>query len=88
MKLVERCTIIKPREATEEELFKLHSPDMITKLKATENILDQKELEEISSNYDFLYLHPVSIYFSSFRDTLLIIINLKCLFFIIYLFSS
>jgi len=53
--------LINPREAAEKELLKLHSSEMITKLKATENVVDQEQLEEISSNYDFLYLHPVSI---------------------------
>ena len=56
---MQRCLSIKPREATEDELLKLHTPDMITKLKDTENLTDEVALEDLSSQYDFLYIHPV-----------------------------
>ena len=60
LQLFQRCFSIKPREATEEELLKLHTPDMISILKSTENVSDEVALEELSSHYDFLYIHPVS----------------------------
>ena len=49
-------------EATEEELLKLHTPDMISILKNTECMSDEEALEKLSSKYDFLYIHPVRIY--------------------------
>lgn len=59
LKLLQRCLPLKPREATEEELLKLHTPDMISILKDTESISDEEALEKLSSKYDFLYIHPV-----------------------------
>ncbi len=60
LNLLQRCLRLNQREILEEEILKLHSPEMITLLKSTENIQDIATLEDISSNYDFLYIHPVS----------------------------
>ena len=57
--LFERCEEILPRDSTEAELLKLHTPEMISILKATEDTTDIDSLEELSSKYDFLYIHPV-----------------------------
>jgi len=57
--LFERCNEIPPRDSTEAELLKLHTPEMISILKATEDSTDIDSLEELSSKYDFLYIHPV-----------------------------
>lgn len=59
LQLLKRCVSIKPRDATEEELLKLHSPDMITKLKSTDKLVDEAALEELSSHYDFIFIDPV-----------------------------
>lgn len=47
---------------TEEEILKLHTPEMISVLKSTDNVEDEALLEEISSKYDFLFIHPVRTY--------------------------
>lgn len=65
---------IQPREATEEELLKLHNPDMITKLKNTDDLADENALEELSSCYDFIFIHPVRI----FNSPVLVFLTLKC----------
>jgi len=64
--LFERCLTIPPRESTEAELLKLHTPEMISILKATEDSTDVDALEDLSSQYDFLFIHP-----KSFRLSLL-----------------
>ncbi len=56
--LIQRCTEIQPRKATEEELLKLHTTDRIELLKGTDGSPDAEALEVISSGYDAVYIHP------------------------------
>ena len=51
---------IEPRNVTDEELLKLHVPEMISILKGTDGCTDEQLLEELSSRYDFLFIHPVN----------------------------
>lgn len=58
--LVERCKYITPRSAEYSELLSKHTPAHIEILKSTEGCNDEKKLEELSSKYDAIYIHPVS----------------------------
>ena len=56
--LLERCVEIAPREATPDELLKLHSPDRLELLQGTNGSPDAEALEALSSGYDAIYIHP------------------------------
>ena len=56
--MVERCSEISPRNATPEELLKVHSPDRIELLQGTNGSPDAEALEALSSGYDSIYIHP------------------------------
>lgn len=58
--LISRCLFVKPREATEEEILTKHSVEQVEILKATNECRDEEYLEELSSRYDAIYIHPVS----------------------------
>ncbi|XP_057378320.1 histone deacetylase 6-like [Daphnia carinata] len=58
LQLLNRCIYIKPRAATKEELLMVHTPEMISILKNTAGFSDEEALEQLSSKYDFLYIHP------------------------------
>ena len=58
--LIERCKFIQPRMATECEVLTKHTQEQIDTLKATKGANDEAALEELSSNYDAIYIHPVS----------------------------
>lgn len=57
--LVQRCKLIEPRRATENELLSKHSQKQIDILKATDGSTDSENLELLSSKYDCVYIHPV-----------------------------
>ncbi|XP_018305057.1 histone deacetylase 6 isoform X2 [Mycetomoellerius zeteki] len=56
--LVQRCKLIEPRRATENELLSKHSQKQIDILKATDGSTDSENLELLSSKYDCVYIHP------------------------------
>lgn len=58
--LVKRCKNIEPRDATPDEILRLHTREQIDILKATDGCSDQDILEKLSSKYDAVYVHPVS----------------------------
>ncbi|XP_058833510.1 histone deacetylase 6 isoform X2 [Topomyia yanbarensis] len=60
LKLVERCQLIEPRMATEAELLTKHTAEQVEILKATKECRDTDALEELSSHYDAIYIHPSS----------------------------
>ncbi|XP_053682261.1 histone deacetylase 6 isoform X1 [Sabethes cyaneus] len=60
LKLVERCQLIEPRMATEAELLTKHTPEQVEILKATKESGDPDALEELSSHYDAIFIHPSS----------------------------
>ncbi|XP_011060054.1 PREDICTED: histone deacetylase 6 isoform X3 [Acromyrmex echinatior] len=64
--LVQRCKLIEPRRATENELLSKHSQKQIDILKATDDSMDSENLELLSSKYDCVYIHP-----STYRLSLL-----------------
>ncbi|XP_055523218.1 histone deacetylase 6 isoform X2 [Wyeomyia smithii] len=60
LKLVDRCQLIEPRMATEQELLTKHTPEQVEILKATRDFRDSDALEELSSHYDAIFIHPSS----------------------------
>ncbi|XP_069687064.1 histone deacetylase 6 isoform X1 [Periplaneta americana] len=62
--LLTRCQFIEPREATEKEILVKHSLEQIEILKATSQCKDEEFLEELSSRYDAIYIHPRTYYLS------------------------
>ncbi|XP_050435603.1 polyamine deacetylase HDAC10-like [Adelges cooleyi] len=63
--LIERCVRIETRPATREELLCVHTAKHIDRLKETENYSEQ-DLEQLSSEYDSIYLHQ-----STYRQSLM-----------------
>lgn len=59
--LVDRCKMIEPRMATEEEILTKHTPEQVEILRGTKGSEDLERLEELSSHYDAVFVHPVSI---------------------------
>src|SRR5581483_10107272 len=58
--LIDRCVPISPRYADPDEVLTLHTPEQITKLKEVCNNGDVTKMEEFSSNYDAIYVHPTT----------------------------
>ncbi|CAG5102380.1 Similar to Hdac6: Histone deacetylase 6 (Mus musculus) [Cotesia congregata] len=56
--LIDRCKKISPRLATNKELLLKHSRKQIDILKATDGCTDLTKLEDLSSKYDAIYVHP------------------------------
>jgi len=57
--LIERCTKIEGRYATNDELLMKHSQKIIDILKSTDDLQDNDVLENLSSKFDAIYFHPV-----------------------------
>ncbi|XP_056410464.1 histone deacetylase 6-like [Hyla sarda] len=57
--LLERCVAVTAREASEEELLLVHSPDYVELMKSTQKMTEE-ELRALSEKYDSVYLHPMS----------------------------
>ncbi|CAN2389209.1 polyubiquitinated misfolded protein transport [Pristimantis euphronides] len=57
--LLECCVSVPAREASEEELLMVHSPDYIELMKSTQKMTEE-ELRALSDKYDSVYLHPMS----------------------------
>lgn len=60
MKLIERCKELVPRMATKEEIMTVHTEDVYDLLKKTKGSTDEAQLEEMSSHYDAIYIHPTT----------------------------
>lgn len=60
MKLVERCKELQPRLATKDEILMVHTEEQFDILKSTQNYKDQDSMEELSSRYDAIYIHPTT----------------------------
>ncbi|VVC32623.1 Histone deacetylase superfamily,Histone deacetylase domain [Cinara cedri] len=56
--LIDRCVKIDARPATREELLSKHTIEHVDLLKSTQDLHDEELLENISSEYDSIYLHP------------------------------
>lgn len=61
LKLIERCKPISSRSATIDEILIKHTQEHYDVLKATRKSTDNEQLEDLSSHYDAVYIHPVSI---------------------------
>lgn len=61
MGLIKRCIKIHGRNVTNDELLMKHTQDVIDLLKSTDDVQDAKLLENLSSKFDAVYFHPVSI---------------------------
>uniref|UniRef100_A0A803SYR6 Histone deacetylase 10 n=1 Tax=Anolis carolinensis TaxID=28377 RepID=A0A803SYR6_ANOCA len=57
--LIERCTSVPVREATEDEIMLVHSSDYLEIVKSTEK-MKQEELRKISADFDAVYFHPTT----------------------------
>lgn len=60
LKLFSRCKELTPRLATKDEILSVHTDKHYELLKSTENCTNEDQLEEISSNYDAIYIHPTT----------------------------
>jgi len=60
MKLFERCKQLEPRMATKEEILMKHTAEHYELLKSTSNCTDEEHLEDLSSKYDAIYIHPTT----------------------------
>ncbi|XP_071441750.1 histone deacetylase 6 [Hetaerina americana] len=56
--LINRCMMLKPRIATKEEIFALHSKSHLETIASTAGCQDAAHLEKLSSRYDSVYFHP------------------------------
>ncbi|CAK1602419.1 unnamed protein product [Parnassius mnemosyne] len=58
LNLIEQCKQFQPRAASKEELITLHSPEVYEMLESTHQNNNIEFLEELSSKYDAIYIHP------------------------------
>lgn len=59
--MIDRCHRIEPRLGTLEQILLKHTQEQYDVLKSTENVTDIEKMEELSSHYDAVFFHPVSI---------------------------
>ncbi|XP_036617781.1 polyamine deacetylase HDAC10 isoform X3 [Trichosurus vulpecula] len=55
--LAQRCVRLPAREATEEELELVHSPEYVAVVKGTQT-MSKEELQTLAEQYDAVYFHP------------------------------
>lgn len=60
--MIDRCHQIESRPGTLDEILLKHTQEQYDILKATENETDEPTLEELSSHYDAIYIHPVGFF--------------------------
>lgn len=60
LQLIDRCHPINSRQATLDEILLKHTKEQYDILEATSNETNEIKLEELSSHYDGIYIHPVS----------------------------
>ncbi|XP_052850338.1 histone deacetylase 6 isoform X2 [Drosophila gunungcola] len=58
LNLTERCMKLSSRSATKKEILRLHTEEHFELLKQTAGIRDDERMEELSSRYDSVYIHP------------------------------
>ncbi|XP_031628963.1 histone deacetylase 6 isoform X2 [Contarinia nasturtii] len=64
LQLIERCHAIESRLGTVDEILTQHTQGQYDILKATENETNESKLEELSSHYDAIYIHPTTFQLS------------------------
>ncbi|XP_058974555.1 histone deacetylase 6-like isoform X2 [Musca domestica] len=60
LNLVERCQLISSRRATKDEIMLLHSEEHYKLLEKTSGVHDDEKMEDFSSHYDSVYIHPTT----------------------------
>ncbi|XP_023297064.2 histone deacetylase 6 isoform X1 [Lucilia cuprina] len=60
LKLVERCQILPSRRATKDEVMLLHSEEHYQLLEKTSGVNDDVKMEDLSSQFDSVYIHPTT----------------------------
>jgi histone deacetylase 6 len=56
--LIDRCIPIVPRYAMKDEVLSIHTEEHFNKLESICEVDDVSKMEEFSSNYDAVYIHP------------------------------
>lgn len=64
LKLFERCKTLKPRLATKEEVLMVHTDEQYELLKSTSECTDEEKLEDLSSNYDAIFINSMTFHLS------------------------
>lgn len=59
LELLERCEKIRIREATEQEICKLHNKQLFDNLKKISKMKDKRAYEAMASRYDSIYFNEV-----------------------------
>jgi histone deacetylase 6 len=57
LKLFDRCKTLQPRLATKEEILTVHTEDHYNLLKDTSGNSNEENLEDLSSNYDAIFIN-------------------------------
>lgn len=60
LKLIERCKFLQPRRATKDEVLSKHTEKLFNLLESTSKSVNENELEDLSSNYDAIFIHPIT----------------------------
>ncbi|XP_030382425.1 histone deacetylase 6 isoform X2 [Scaptodrosophila lebanonensis] len=58
LKLVDRCLLLPARPALKSEILKLHSASHYERLEQTSGVRDDELMEDLSSHFDSIYIHP------------------------------
>lgn len=58
--LIDRCHSLTPRSATKDEILLKHTEEQFIILKETDGETNEDKLEDLSSHYDAIYIHPVN----------------------------
>lgn len=58
--LIDRCKSIATRPATKEEVLLKHTEEHYALLEFTKNSTNEEKLEDLSSNYDAIFIHPTT----------------------------
>ncbi|XP_033244999.1 histone deacetylase 6 isoform X3 [Drosophila miranda] len=66
LKLLDRCLPVSARLATKQEILRLHTAQHFELLEQTSEVCDDQSMEELSSRFDSIYIHP-----STFQCSLL-----------------
>lgn len=64
LKLIDRCKSLKPRLATKEEVLTVHTENHYNLLKSTSESADEEKLEDLSSNYDAIFINSKTFHLS------------------------
>lgn len=60
LKLLDRCQYIEPRSGTIDEVLLKHTVEQYETLEATSGSTNEEALENLSANYDAIFIHPTT----------------------------